>query len=83
MMWLQNKNLAMLYFENRCEAPQITNLIPNKEYSLQWFDPITGEWLNESQKISTNEEGMISINNFPDGEKTSTQDWSLKLVAKG
>jgi hypothetical protein len=81
MIWLEDKSLAMLYFENKCEAPQITNLIPNKEYYLNWFAPITGKWLEDSQKISTNDEGMMSIFNFPDGEKISTQDWSLKLIS--
>ena len=82
MFWLQDKNLVMLYFENQSEAPQITNLIPDKEYIFNWFDPVTGEWLPEPEIISTNEEGMISIDNFPDGEKVSTRDWSLKLLAK-
>jgi hypothetical protein len=80
MMWLPDKSLAMLYFENKCETPQISNLFPQKEYLLNWFDPISGKWLEDSLILSTNDTGVLSINNFPDGGKISTRDWSLKML---
>ena len=81
MIWLEDKNLAMLYFANKCAGPRITGLNPDKKYLLKWFDPITGEWLEGSEEKSTDGDGMMMIKSFPDGEKISTRDWSLKLTA--
>jgi len=48
---------------------------------MKWFDPITGEWYADVQNVSTNGEGMMVVDNFPDGEKVSMRDWSLKLIS--
>jgi hypothetical protein len=79
MMTLPDKEMAMLYFENRCEAPKIAGLAPERNYALHWFDPITGEWLETLSPIKTDEQGVIILTSFPDGNKISDRDWALKI----
>lgn len=81
MMKTQDKKLAMLYFENKCEIPSISGFIPNKEHELTWFDPLTGLW-KDSLKMLTDDEGNISLKEFPDGENISLKDWSLKITTE-
>ena len=82
MLLSDNKELGFLYFENKCEVPQITDLLPNTKYNLVWFDPITGEWLQNVETIKTSDEGILKITSFPDDTKISKRDWSLKIKKK-
>lgn len=75
------RDLGFVYFENECEAPDLTGLIPDRPYRLQWFDPISGEWLPESRTVRTNSEGSLQIESFPDGGRISNRDWCLKVKA--
>ncbi len=79
MMQTADKQLSMLYFENACEIPLIKGFTPNSDYTLSWFNPITGEWM-EKQNINSNENGEIKLEKFPDNQSISTQDWSLKII---
>lgn len=79
MMCTSEKDLAMLYFESKCEIPEIADLEPDSEYELYWFDPITGKWLDTPDKKRTDKLGIIKLEKFPDDLKISSQDWSLKL----
>ena len=79
MMQTEDKQLSMLYFENACEIPVIKGFIANSKYTLIWFNPITGEWM-EKQNINSNEKGEINLEEFPDNQNISVQDWSLKII---
>jgi hypothetical protein len=79
MLSIPNRNLRMVYFENKCEAPMISGFATNKNYQLNWFNPISGKWLEKKQMVSSDEKGILRISNFPDGETVSNQDWSLKI----
>ena len=70
----------MLYFENECEAPRISGFIPNSQYRLEWFDPITGEWLPQPAQQTTSGGGSLVIDSFPDNTTISIRDWSLKII---
>lgn len=78
MMRLPDQKLAMLYFENGCEIPAISGLLPESEYRLDWFDPILGEWL-EVRGQKTDPHGILKLSVFPSGEKKSKRDWALKV----
>jgi hypothetical protein len=78
MMQTADKQLSMLYFENACEIPEISGLLPNKKYIFDWFDTISGEWL-DAAVINSDEEGKIKITSFPNGDKVSGRDWALKI----
>lgn len=73
------KDLGFLYFENLCEIPEIGGLLADQEYTLQWFDPLNGQWLEESQSLSTDARGALKLDHFPGGQKKSDRDWSLKI----
>ena len=80
MMRTPDKKLAMIYFENKCKIPYISGLIPKSRYKVNWFDPISGDWLEGSEIWLTDESGNFQIKIFPDRKIISTHDWSLKLV---
>ena len=79
MLLSNEKDLAFLYFENKAQVPVISGLIPNKSYTLIWFDPITGKWVDNYKSISSNDKGNIVIEIFVTGEIISKQDWCLKI----
>ncbi len=79
MLLSGNRELAFLYFENKAEVPVVTGLVPDATYKLEWFDPITGEWLEKPISLNSCHEGMISTGSFPSGRKVSGRDWCLKL----
>lgn len=79
MMRTADKNLAILYFETECEIPSISGFITNSKYVLKWFDPITGEWIKESETVQSDDSGTILLKAFPGGRMFSNQDWSLKI----
>jgi len=79
MLLSNNKDLAFLYFENKAEIPLVKGLLPDKTYSLDWFDPIEGKWLNVDITSRTDSNGEIKIKNFPTGEQVSNRDWCLKI----
>jgi len=79
MMRTPDKDLAMLYFENRCQVPEVNGFDPDETYQLHWFDPINGTWQKGENQVTADDGGSFDIDLFPDGEKTSTQDWALKI----
>jgi hypothetical protein len=79
MMRTVEKDFALLYFENKSIAPRLTGFIPNKVYSLTWFDPISGKWQKPSS-ITANHEGDIHVLNFPQGEQIASRDWAAKIL---
>lgn len=79
MMRTPDSKLAMLYFENKCNIPYLSGFTPDQAYLLHWLDPVSGEWVNNSVEINSDEFGNIELDAFPDGEKLSSKDWSLKI----
>lgn len=78
MMRTAEADLAMLYFENASVAPRLSGFTPGASYVMQWFDPISGEWLNR-MSVMANESGEIEIAAFPAGSALAERDWALKL----
>ncbi|MEN7551741.1 DUF5060 domain-containing protein [Rapidithrix thailandica] len=73
------KKLGFLYFENQSEIPLITELVPEKKYSVEWFNPITGQWLPKPTSITTDPKGNLQLIEFPGQDRVSRQDWCLKI----
>ncbi|MFO7445259.1 MAG: DUF5060 domain-containing protein [Ignavibacteriaceae bacterium] len=78
MMRTPEKDLALLYFENRSVTPVLNNFNPDTEYVLQWFNTISGEW-KEEIKIKSDYKGTIKLPAFPDGNNPSSIDWAAKI----
>jgi hypothetical protein len=79
MMINQEKDFALVYFENRAELPTISGLKSNSSYSFKWFNPRNGEW-KESQVIKADQKGILTVPNFPDGSNPSSTDWAAKIL---
>lgn len=79
MMRTQEKDFALLYFENESVIPLLMNFKPNAEYNFSWFNTVTGEWINKLL-VKADEKGNITIPNFPDGKMISTTDWAAKII---
>ncbi|MBN1999254.1 DUF4038 domain-containing protein [candidate division KSB1 bacterium] len=79
LMLSDKKNVGFLYFENQSTVPQIFDLVPQIQYHLYWYDPISGEWLEGDEIIITDGMGTTEIEHFPDGTTTSCRDWCLKI----
>jgi len=80
LMMTPGQDLGFAYFENACEIPLITGLLPEREYQITWFDPISGEWLEDVMVQKTSGNGTFTIAGFPGGETISTRDWSMKIT---
>jgi hypothetical protein len=79
MMINPEKDLALLYFENRAELPRISGLRNNTSYSFQWFNPRNGEW-KEAETIRSDRKGNLTLPGFPDGSNPSSTDWAAKII---
>jgi hypothetical protein len=78
MMCTPDHTLALLYFENQSVIPALSGFAPHETYGLRWFDPRTGEWKQEIV-LKADAKGIITLHNFPGGEKISPTDWAAKL----
>jgi hypothetical protein len=81
MMRTPEKDFALLYFENKSVLPELTGFIPNSIYSIKWFIPQNGEWM-ESVNIQTDKNGKMILPSFPDGQNPSVIDWAAKITKK-
>jgi len=82
MMRTPDKKLSMLYFEEKCKAPVLKNMISNALYQAYWFNPRNGKWHNKKSVLKSDSAGILKIPAFP-GNITETEknkDWALKLV---
>ena len=79
MMRTEEKNFALLYFENLSVLPELNGFTPNADFSLIWFDTIKGDWKTPI-KIKSDETGKIKIPGFPNGQNPTTIDWALKIT---
>lgn len=78
MMRNHEKNFALLYFENGSVKPALTGFIPDRQYSLIWFDPKVGKW-QKPLTVRTDDKGSLTIPGFPDSQNPSDTDWALKI----
>jgi hypothetical protein len=81
MMRNREKDFALLYFENKSVIPEISGFIPDRSYSLFWFDPVSGGW-EKPISIRTDKNGSLIIPSFPDKQNPSDTDWALKIKQK-
>ncbi|MGB8491556.1 MAG: DUF5060 domain-containing protein [Bacteroidales bacterium] len=78
MMRNKERDFALLYFENGAVKPSLNGFIPDRQYSLKWFDPVKGVW-GKSLTVTTDEEGSLAIPFFPDSQNPSVTDRALKI----
>jgi len=78
MMRNSSKDLALLYFENGSVKPKLTGFLPDSKYSLIWFETVKGEWKNPVT-ATTDKDGSLTIDSFPDSKNPSVTDWGLKI----
>jgi hypothetical protein len=81
MMRTPGRDFALLYFENRSKLPEISGFIPDTLYSLQWYHPARGEWL-ESVILKTDEKGILVLPFFPDRQNPALTDWAAKITVR-
>jgi len=79
MMRTAEKDFALLYFENKAVLPKLKGFIPDKTYTLKWFDPINSQW-QKPVSMTANSEGTLSITAFPQNEKIASRDWAAKVL---
>lgn len=73
MMTTPEKDLALLYFENKAVPPKLTGFEPDSSYTFQWFDPRTGQW-HKNAALKTDPRGTLILPPFP-----SATDWAAKI----
>lgn len=78
MMRTAEKDLALLYFENKSEVPKLKGFIPGKTYTLKWFDPLTGKW-EKPLTLRADDEGTLNLQSFPQQESVASRDWAAKI----
>ncbi len=74
MMTTPEKDLALLYLENKAVLPKLSSFEPNSNYTFQWFDPRTGQW-HKTTRLKADPRGTLILPPFPD-PKT---DWAAKI----
>jgi hypothetical protein len=78
MMCTAEKDLALLYFENRAVLPTLSGFKAGTSYHFQWFDPRNGQW-KKIITIKADGKGMLTLPVFPDEQNPSVTDWAAKI----
>jgi hypothetical protein len=70
------KDLLLLYFEKECPPATVRGLPPDRSYTLEWFDPLTGKWNQgtRTMTVKTDTVGRLALPRYP-----SDHDWGLCL----
>jgi hypothetical protein len=73
------KDFILLYFEKGCPKAHVRSVVHDATYGLKWFNPRTGEWLDDGQEtlVSSDQICRIEMPDFPDGE-----DWGACLILR-
>ncbi|HDS08535.1 MAG TPA: DUF4038 domain-containing protein [Bacteroides sp.] len=79
MMRTPDDEFALLYFENRSVLPVLKGFIPETEYLILWFEPVTGEW-QEPVRVRADDRGNLEIGAFPCGQNPSSADHAAKIT---
>jgi hypothetical protein len=75
------KTIIFSYFEETAEIAKIYQLIPNTSYQVMWYNPSTGNWLDDQKTLKSDKAGTLDLGTFPDSTKVTKSDWALKLKA--
>jgi hypothetical protein len=78
MMRNREKDFALLYFENGSVKPTLKGFLPDRPYSLRWYDPQTGKW-EKPLIVRSDDQGSLTFSSFPDLQSTAVTDWALKI----
>ncbi|HEX2860232.1 MAG TPA: hypothetical protein VHN79_01275, partial [Lacunisphaera sp.] len=79
MMRTPAGDFALLYFENKAEAPQLAGFVPDTRYRWTWFNPRSAAWSTPSD-LTTDAGGQLAIPGWPAGAPATINDWAAKLV---
>ena len=64
----------MGYVEKDCPKIKVRGLRPYDTYELSWFNPRSGEWLDNRVTMEVTHAGNITLLQYPD-----ELDWAFKL----
>jgi hypothetical protein len=81
LMRTEDKSFALAYFENKAQAPQLSNFKPKARYDWLWYDPRNGEW-SKSVAVTADSRGVITTPPFPEGGHQTTGDVAAKILAR-
>lgn len=70
----RKRDLVMGYVEKECPHVKVRGLRPYDTYELSWFNPRSGEWLEEKPSLEVTHAGNIPLPEYPD-----ELDWAFKL----
>jgi hypothetical protein len=71
--------VLLLYFEAGCPSAIVSSLAPNGTYEAHWFNPRSGEWLDDSERLRADDAGVAILPPYPGGQDPAALDWALKL----
>ena len=75
-----DRELALLYFEDKTIRQTINGMLPDTDYKAQWYNPRTGEWFDMGDgMLVSDEKGSIEMPVYPSGKNASENDWAAKL----
>jgi hypothetical protein len=60
----------------------VSGLTPNGTYDAHWFNPRSGEWLDDAQQLQADEAGVSALPLYPGGQDPAALDWALRLKRK-
>ena len=69
------RDYALLYLEKDCPQATIRGFTPNTRYLLSWFEPETGNWLNDACVLITDDVGRAILPVSPVND-----DIGIKLI---
>jgi hypothetical protein len=78
-MHTEAKDLFLLYFEKDCPEATLSGTKPGADYEIQWFDTSEGKWV-KTERVASDQEGIIKMPEFPFGSNNSEKDWAVKLT---
>ena len=70
----RERDLVMGYSEKGARNVKVRGLRPYDTYELSWFNPRTGQWLEDRPQLKCTNMGEIAFGAFPDA-----LDWAWKL----
>ncbi|NQV35487.1 MAG: DUF4038 domain-containing protein [Phycisphaeraceae bacterium] len=74
-------NITLLYFERDCPSAVLSGLEAAGRYSLRWFNPRTGQWIEPArQSVQADDQGKLRLPPFPGGDTKSGDDWAMKVM---
>ena len=75
-----DRELALLYFEDKTDRQTINGMLPDTNFHAQWYNPRTGEWFEMGDGVLVSDQkGTIEMPVYPSGKDISEKDWAAKL----